>query len=219
MIDIVCPNGNEKEFIEIAKKLGYRRVVFLYPLNEFAKVKLDDKSGIDIEKAVLCKRNEVSKARKLAGLVIVKDDDARQSIERGPDIVFDVEGKDKDSLHFRRSGMNQVLCKIAKEKDVAMGFSFSRLLNLKDHDKALILGKIQQNISLFQKYKVKMAIATLATSPFEMRGAKDLISYFTVLGMKPEEAKAGLKLCDAIIKENMKKRDPNYLGDGIEIVS
>ena len=31
MIDIVFPNGNEKEFISLAEKLGFKALCFVYP--------------------------------------------------------------------------------------------------------------------------------------------------------------------------------------------
>ena len=42
MIEIVFPKNNEKEFIKIAKKLGYNSLFFIYPLNSpFKQIKYE----------------------------------------------------------------------------------------------------------------------------------------------------------------------------------
>ena len=57
-----------------------------------------------------------------------------------------------------------------------------------------------QNIRLCRKYKVKMVLASFATDKFEMRDARDLISFGVCLGMNPGEAKKAL---------NFSKRKPD----------
>ena len=39
MIDIVIPNNNEEEFITIAEKLGIKELMFLYPYENYIKLK------------------------------------------------------------------------------------------------------------------------------------------------------------------------------------
>jgi RNase P/RNase MRP subunit p30 len=51
-----------------------------------------------------------------------------------------------------------------------------------------------QNIVFCRKFKVPTLIASFARTPFELRNPSDLASFFTVLGMHPEEAKKALGL-------------------------
>ncbi len=96
----------------------------------------------------------------------------------------------KDSLNQRGSGLNHVLCKLAHENDVAIGFSFSDVLSAKQ--RSVVLGRMMQNVRLCKKYKVRMVLASFAQSPWEMRHAYDLLAFGMVLGMTPKEARQAL---------------------------
>ena len=51
------------------------------------------------------------------------------------------------------------------------------------------MGRIMQNIRLCRKYNVSMVFASFAEAKWEMRSAKDLMSFAVLLGMTPKEAK------------------------------
>jgi len=180
MIDIVFPEKNEKEFLEIANRLGIE-LCFAYKTKEgfIGKYK-------DIE------------------ISIVKFKD-RASIEHKPDIVFGFEFVEPyDSLHYRRSGLNQVLCKIANEKDVAFGIPFSMFSNSKQ------LGRLKANIKMMQKYKNKVIIASFAHSPYEMRAFHELLSFGIVFGFRPENAKKALNNLEILIDKKTKKKEGSF---------
>ncbi|MDP1694611.1 MAG: RNase P subunit p30 family protein [Candidatus Woesearchaeota archaeon] len=96
----------------------------------------------------------------------------------------------KDRLNQRDSGVNDILCKFARDNDVAIGFSFADLLNSKF--RAVLLGRMMQNVRLCRKYKVRMVLASFAKDPWEMRTAYDLLAFGQVLGMTPKEATIAL---------------------------
>lgn len=60
----------------------------------------------------------------------------------------------KDYLKQRNSGLNEVMVKIAKKKNVGIGIDFDELKESKDKEK--ILSRIRQNISLCKRVKVRM---------------------------------------------------------------
>ncbi len=97
---------------------------------------------------------------------------------------------EKDSLHYRNSGLNQVTCKIAKQNKIAIAFSFNDIL--KNNDKAKLLGRMMLNVKLCRKYKVNMVIASFANNKYEMRSSHDLLSFAQVIGMTALEAKQSL---------------------------
>tara|TARA_Y100000310_G_C20601434_1_gene773260 strand:+ start:528 stop:1052 length:525 start_codon:yes stop_codon:yes gene_type:complete len=112
------------------------------------------------------------------------------------DILLDPHmNRRKDFMHHRDSGLNQVLCKLAKERNIAIGFSFSAILKSKNLPEDL--GRIIQNIKLCRKYKVKMVIASFAKNKNEQRNIKDIQSFFKVLGMTGKELQ-----CD-FVKERL----------------
>ena len=117
-----------------------------------------------------------------------KNDDFNRKVlsSRYVDLLLDPHlGNRRDFVHHRNSGLNQVLCKLAKENNIAIGFSFSSVLKSKDRGK--YIGRIMQNIRLCRKYKVKMVIGSFAENKNEIRGLKDIQAFFRVIGMTGKE--------------------------------
>ncbi len=178
MIDIVFPNKNEEEFIDVAKKLGIPGLIFAYKSPaEFYQ----GKPNFQFTNALLVEPRNMQKAKQAHALAICTA--SREAIERGASIVFGFEQDDrKDHTHFRSSGLNQVLCKLAKEKGVAIGFSFSSILNSFGQKRAILLGRMMQNITFCRKYKTPMWLASFATTPYDMRAKAEIESFFKQLG-------------------------------------
>lgn len=126
--------------------------------------------------------------------VVLGDDDVknRRAVEsKDVDILLSPEKtRGKDFMHSRDSGLNQVLCKLAKKNDVAIGFNFNDVLN--GRNRGLIIGRMMQNVRLCRKYKNKMIIISGANNIDELKAAKDMVSFGIVLGMTPGEAKKAL---------------------------
>lgn len=147
-------------------------------------------------------RKDIFKIKK-NGLVIVEGGRFNREIlsNRKVDVLLSPEkGIKKDSLHYRNSGLNHVLCNLARKNNIAIGISFNEILNSKKRDK--LLGRIMQNIRLCRKYKVRMLLASFATNKYEMRLANDLISFAVCIGMHPKEAKGALSLANEFCKEH-----------------
>jgi len=190
MHDIVFPQGNEEEFIKIAEKLGIKSLTFVYSDSKQFYVK---KAETKYDCAVLCQPPKIPsmKSKKIPFLCSA----SRESIERGAPLTFNFEiTEDKDHTHYRRSGLNQVLCKLATQKNVAIGLSLHTLLSVEGRKRAMIMGRIMQNIIFLRKYKTNVKIASFATNPYEMRAPAEIVSLFISLGMRPEEAKKALVL-------------------------
>ncbi|MDP3728950.1 MAG: RNase P subunit p30 family protein [bacterium] len=102
------------------------------------------------------------------------------------DILLDPHlGQRKDFMHQRNSGLNHVLCALAREHSVAIGFSFSSILH--SLQRAKDLGRVIQNIHLCRKYKIPMVIGSFAKDAWDIRNEKDLQAFFKVLGMTGKE--------------------------------
>ena len=190
MIDVVIPDDNEEEFIEIAEKLGYKGIYFLYNLNDYLNQnKKIKKDKIKIYTGVLADDRNISKIKnKLKDsktfVAVKSSSNDRDVIEKSKvDVVFSFEGSTrKDFIHQRAAGLNHILCKLANENNVIIGFSLSSILNAENKD--VILGRVKQNIKICRKFKVKTLVASFATKPFEMRSAHDIKSLFESLGLK-----------------------------------
>ncbi|MBW2970027.1 hypothetical protein KY319_02795 [Candidatus Woesearchaeota archaeon] len=175
MQDIVFPNKNEKEFIEMAKKLGIDELIFAYKKKEDFYTK---KENIKITNTLYTEPNKIRK-----GTTTICNA-SREAIERGASIVYGFETiEPKEHTHYRKSGMNQVLCKLATNKKVKIGFAFSTILNNHGQKRAIILGRMMQNIKFCKKYKTPIIIASFAANPYEMRAEAELKAFFSQLGL------------------------------------
>ena len=197
MIDIVIPNNNEEEFIKIAEKLGYKELLFLYNFEEYSEKQQNNKttsSKIKINYGILASERNIQKINnkfknKSVFVAIKSSISNREIIERAhANLIFSLEESGrKDFMHQRGSGLDHILAKLAHDKNVAIGFSLTSLLN--SDKKHIIAGRMMQNIRLCRKYKVKTIIASFAQNPFGMRSPYDIISLFAMLGMRQEDAK------------------------------
>ncbi|MEM3154659.1 MAG: RNase P subunit p30 family protein [Candidatus Woesearchaeota archaeon] len=185
MIDIVFPNKNEEKFIAMAKELGISGLVFVY------KNPSDFYKG-DVANALLVEPSQIKKAHDNDALAICSA--SREAIERGADIVFGFELQEaKEHTHYRQSGLNQVLCTIARDKKVRIGFAFSEILNSFGQKRAQQIGRMMQNIAFCKKFKTPVKIASFATTPYEMRAPAELKAFFSQLGMDPQQLQNALK--------------------------
>ncbi len=195
MIDIVFPEKNEQEFFDIARKLGYAGLVLVYPSLEAAKNSPKAPAGLKVRAAVLAEPKKAFDLRSRGVIAFVKcSDQDRMVLERGSaDVLFSAEStQPRDYIHQRGSGLNQVLCALARKNRVAIGFSFSDILASRGSQRAQMIGRMMQNIMLCRKYKVRMLIGSFAKDPWKMRSPHDLRSFFVVLGMNQAEAASGL---------------------------
>ena len=62
----------------------------------------------------------------------------------------------KDFQKQRNSGFNQVLSKIAKNKEILIGINLDEMIYSKGKEKADILARVRQNIKLCNKNKLRM---------------------------------------------------------------
>lgn len=107
------------------------------------------------------------------------------------DILLSPErGRKDDFINCRNSGLNQVLCALARKNEIAIGFNFCDILNSKERDK--LMGRMMQNIKLCRKFKVKMVFGCFTENEWEKREKIDLFAFAQVLGMSPGEAKGAL---------------------------
>jgi len=186
-IDVAKPNGNEEDFISQAKKLDTKGIIFLYenPKKiDLEKIKSLNTKNFHVKSGIIVKDKV---AGKKCDFIFSKG--LRSHFENGNvEIIFGLEEQHKkDKHHYRKSGLNQVLCGLAKSKKIMIGYGFSSVLKAKD--RGLIVGRMIQNINMCRKYKVQVMIASFAEKPQELRFWKDLVSFGITLGLNHKDAK------------------------------
>jgi len=166
--------GNETELIAMAEKLGFRELILLHehkkPLGSVlssAKMKIH-------QAALISTLNEISG---INHEIMVFAPAQREFFEsRRVEFVIDAEADSGKDLFFqRRAGLDEAMCKLAKEKTKTLVFDLRLLC-----DNAA-LGRMMQNARLCRKYKLKTIVATFASSPFQMRAPKDLEGFSRML--------------------------------------
>jgi len=180
MFDVVIPNNNEEEFIDMALLLGYSEIVFLTN-----NIRYEYKSGrIKICKAYLLKdTSEIKKARKSFDYMFASS--GRNFFESKVDFIIDAEKNDsRDSFHYRKTSLNQVHAKLCKENDIFVVFGFGSLLKVTSIPQLnVVLGRMMQNAVLIKKYKIKHESFSMASSPLMMRSRNLLDAFSRVIGL------------------------------------
>jgi len=83
----------------------------------------------------------------------------------------------KDYQKQRNSGLDSVMAREAKKKDIIIGINLNEILDSSGKEKAQILARIAQNIKMCNKYKVKMTFLP------KSKDNHDLKNLGLVLGM------------------------------------
>jgi len=117
-------------------------------------------------------------------------DDNRRLIEQKSvkGLILNHSGNRRDSLYERDSSLNQVLCKLAKNKGVVFFIDLGEFLkedNLKS--RAKVLSRFIQNIFLFNKFGNEVRVVV----PKGM-SKEDVRALLTVLGMPTDMIKKAL---------------------------
>ncbi len=186
-IDIVIPQKNEEEYIQMAQTLGWDGLCFFYPNKPDALRLGGVKSKMPIYHA--------SPSDSHANLIIKESKgDDRDTIEAGGfQLLYDIEKKQKhDSMHQRQSGLNHIYCNIMVKKKIGLAFPFETILGLEVSRRGVILGRMRQNFGLCEKYGVDTAIVSMATNPYHLRSPHDLQRTYLAFGMNTSQAKRSI---------------------------
>ena len=162
------------ELEELSQQLGFQRTFWLG--SELELITAD-------RKPELLQQIQTAKQKKAMTIYFPKTEEMlRFAIERtAVDIIAGTEYLNyKDSLHFLRGGMDQIICTLAQQHHKIIAFSFEQLLQSVPASSAL--ARIKFNIALCQKYNVKCIIGSFARDKWSMRSAEDLAAFSRILG-------------------------------------
>lgn len=85
----------------------------------------------------------------------------------------------KDSHKQRNSGLNHVMAKMAKKKNITIGINLDEIIKSSEKEKAAIIARVRQNIRICNKNKLKMKFIYKN----QKRNILDLKALGLVLGM------------------------------------
>lgn len=139
---------------------------------------------------IIIKETSFEKARKLIReshgkeIIFSSDDDELNTkilTKEKINILLINQKERKDFQKQRNSGFNQVMAKLAKKNDIAIGINFDEIIESREFEKAKIIARIKQNIRLCNKNKVRMKF--IIKNPKNQRNIYDLKALSSVLGM------------------------------------
>ncbi|MEN9625713.1 MAG: hypothetical protein RL557_41 [archaeon] len=90
----------------------------------------------------------------------------------------------KDKLKERDSGLNEVLCKIAKKNNIKIGIDLEKIKSLPKKEKAQAISRLQQNILLCKKTGCELTIF-----PQKKYAKQKIMEFLISLGSSTQIAK------------------------------
>ena len=120
-------------------------------------------------------------------IIQAQDENFNRKILENPDtdILLSPELHErKDYIKQRDSGLNEILCKLAKKNNVKIGVDLKELTKLPLKEKAKTFARIIQNIKLCKRTKTKIIIL-----PKNNYKKQDIISFFLASGASTSQAK------------------------------
>ena len=189
MIDIIFPKNNEEKFIEIASKLSYDKLCFVYEFKDkkqFKETKVEfeklrKKTSLKLALGVLCEKDVKSNA----DLILVT---SKEKLPKDFDIIL----QSSNIVKWPHATYRQLKGKL-------VGIPFSEILNSNNRDS--VLAKLDRFIFLCRKYRLTFALGSYAKEPYEMRSVHDLKSFFLTLGMNPADVKSGFSSVEELLAE------------------
>ncbi len=196
--DIIVDKGDIKNIIKDASSLGIGRLIVLHDKDYSDKEDAYHigKDKVEIRHALLVGEKEIGKIRKNRESIIVisKIRDMRKIADSLPGgnnhrvILTDFEGYGRDSLHYRRGGLNQIIARILAKKEVVISMNLSLLSSLPADKRAYLIGRQMQNIKIARKSGLRMVFSSFASSAYDMKNPRDVASLGILMGMSPEQA-------------------------------
>lgn len=136
-------------------------------------------------------RKEIQKLKIEGKEIIVQadgDDFNRKLFEnKDVDMIVGLEFGGKDRLKQRDSGLNEVLCKLAKQNDIKIGIDLGKLVSLDKIEKSRVLARVRQNIGLCKRVGCRLVII-----PNGEYKKQDVLSLFLTFGGSTQLAKKSL---------------------------
>jgi len=118
-----------------------------------------------MKETILIEENNFEKARKIINgskdkqIIFTSSNDElnRKVLEKLEiNILLLKQSKRKDFQKQRNSGFNQVIAKITKKKNIAIGIDLDEIINFERQNKSDIIARVRQNVKLCNKNKLKM---------------------------------------------------------------
>ena len=121
-----------------------------------------------------------------------------------------------DFIHHFNSGLNQVLCKLAKERNIGLIFS----LNFTEGRTKYILrefGRINQNVRFARKYGLPVYINFIVSGKEQIKSISQIKAMSSIFDVSNEQKMQIVNILEQRVKENRFKKSSDYISDRIRV--
>jgi len=119
-----------------------------------------------------------------------------------------------DFIHHFNSGLNHILCRYAKEKEIDFIYTIN---NISNRSNLKEIGRINQNIKFNRKYKNKIYINFLIKNQNQIKTQIELNSIYSIFEISNEQKKQSFNILKEKIQKNKLKNSSKYISNGIYI--
>jgi RNase P/RNase MRP subunit p30 len=124
--------------------------------------------------------------------------------------------KKYDFIHHFNSGLNQVLVKIAKDKNIKFIVSLN-FTKKQDFNFLKNIGRINQNLMIFRKKKVSCYIGFIVNEIFDVKLKDELSRIIKLFSLSQTQVDENSIILEKRINENLFKKSENYICDDIKL--
>jgi len=212
-----------------AKLLGFKGICIVEYFKNLNRMKnlrktileISKKIGIDIfigfEAKTLVDLKKLVGMRKEYDVLLVSGHDLnlnRKAVQtKEVDVLTHPEFNRKDS------GLNHVMARLAAKNHVAIEINFREILQSSKNTRSHILHNMTENVRLCKKFKAPVMISSGASSHWQLKDPKILISMGCLLGLELNEAKGALSdIPEGIIKMIKEREGKDWIRPGVKIV-
>ncbi len=164
-------------------------------------------SGIEIS----CKPSKIGdeiRKRKGKGDVLIAGGDDEEFIRA----AAETEGLD---ILMQPAKFNNVLAKAAGDNSIALGFDMGRVISTRGEARVRELMMMRTNLRHARKYDLKMVLTSGGTSHYDLRSPREMAALAGIFGMTAKEA---VDAMSRIPMDILKRKSPDYVQEGIEII-
>ena len=110
---------------------------------------------------------------------------------------------------------NNVLAKAAGDNSIALGFDMGHVISTRGEARIRELMIMRTNLRHARKYDLKMILTSGGTSHYDLRSPREMAALAGIFGMTAKEA---VDAMSCIPMDILKRKSPDYVQEGIEII-
>jgi len=208
--DFYTHPDNASLMAEVGKRYGYSGIAVIgHDKNEKTIIPEDFSiyRGIEIQAKPSRIREEIKKYRGSDHILIVEG--GEEEINRA---AVETEGLD---ILLHPLEFNNVLAKAARDNSVSIGFNLGLLIRLRGEARVRELKTMRINLKHARKYKLQLILTSDAHNIYDLRAPREMVAISSLFGMTEKE---GVDAMSAAPLNILRKKSPDYIQEGIEII-